>query len=295
MALYREFSTQEELDWEYKPEIRIEDPKFFDKIIEGRRAQSEEAKRQLKRVADISYGPTVLEKLDIYPAKDPGAPIVIFIHGGYWFDGRLRKENYVWVAKGFFGHGVTTVIIDYDVCPKVTVDEIVRSCRAAVAWVYRNAETFGGDRSRLYVTGNSAGGHLTAMMAVTDWRSDYDLPMDVIKGGCPISGLFDLEPFPYTWLQPKIQFNGQQIKRNSPILHVPKNAIPLLVSWGAKESKEFWRQSEAFARQWESQGNRVQLHPQEDRDHFTATSGFADPQSPFCRLVIEHMQSCWSR
>jgi arylformamidase len=293
MPLYREFNTQEELDWEYKPEIRISDPKAFDKIIESRIAQAQEAKKVLKREADIPYGPTVMERLDIYPASKPNAPIVIFIHGGYWFDGRLRKENYIWVAKGFTGHDVTTVIIDYEICPKVTVDEITRQCRAAIAWVYRNAASFGADNSRIYVTGNSAGGHLTAMMAITDWAGDYGLPADVMKGGCPISGLFDLEPFQYTWLQPKIQFNGQQIRRNSPIFAVPEGAPPLLITWGANESREFWRQSEDFGAAWQARGNATRLHPQEGCDHFTANSGFADPDSPFCKMVIEHMRECW--
>jgi len=294
MPLYRQFNTQEELDWEYRPEIRIDDPKAFEKIIAQRIAKAEEARAALKRTADVSYGPTRMEKLDIYPAAEPNAPVVVFLHGGYWFDGRLKKENYIWVARGFVARGVNTVVIDYDVCPKVTVDEIVRQCRAAVAWVYKNADTFGGDRHRLYVTGNSAGGHLTAMTAITDWDEDYLLPADVIKGACAISGLYDLEPFQYTWLQPKIQFNGQQIRRNSPILHVPEGAIPLLLSWGTNESSEFWRQSQEFGEAWAAKGNRVELYPQQGGDHFTAIDGFADPDSPFLEKVLDHMRSTWA-
>lgn len=294
MPLYRAFETQEELDWEYKPEIRIEDPKAFEKIIAGRIATAKAALAVLERTADVYYGPTRMEKLDIYPAAEANAPIVVFIHGGYWFDGRLKKENYVWVAKGFVARGVTTVVIDYDVCPKVTIDEIVRQCRAAVAWVYKNAETFGGDRERLYVTGNSAGGHLTAMMAITDWAGDYLLPADVIKGCCPISGLYDLEPFPYTWLQPKIQLTGQQIRRNSPILNVPEGGVPLLISWGGNESAEFHRQSEDFGAAWRSRGNSAILHAQPGCDHFTAIEGFVDPDSAFLGMVMDHMRACWS-
>ena len=128
----------------------------------------------------------------------------------------------------------------------MTIDEIVRQCRAAVAWTYRNAESFGGDRDRIYVTGNSAGGHLAAMLALTDWEAIYGLPANVIKGACPFSGLYDLTPLRFTWLQPKLQLDAEQILRSSPMSNIRSNAPPLLLVWGADETQEFWRQSEAF-------------------------------------------------
>ena len=159
---YRQFKTEQELDDEVQARGRITDPTAFDKLIEKRRTLSASAKAGATRKADLRDGPTLIERLDVYPAAEPNAPIVIFIHGGYWFDARLDQGHVcVWVAKGFVGHGVTTVIVEDEICPKVTIDEIVRQCRAAVSFVYRHAEDFDSDRSRIYVTGNSAGGHLT--------------------------------------------------------------------------------------------------------------------------------------
>jgi arylformamidase len=138
------------------------------------------------------------------------------------------------------------VVTNYALCPAVTIDEVVRQTRAAVAWAYRNARSFGGDPERLHVAGHSAGGHLVAMVLATDWPGDYGLPADIIKGATAISGLFDLAPFPYTFLQPKVQLTWDQVRRNSPILHLPATAPPLLVAYGEDETAEFKRQSEDF-------------------------------------------------
>jgi arylformamidase len=291
--LYRDLSTQEEIDLQYDPVRRVSDPQAFDKIIEQRVVLAKAARREIPGKLDIPYGPTKIEALDIYPAQRPKAPIVVFIHGGYWFDGRLTRDKYAWVAKGFRPHGLATVIPDYAVCPKVTVDEIVRECRAAIAWTYKNAQEFGGDASRIYVTGNSAGGHLTAMLAVTDWEGDYGLPRDIIKGGCPISGLYDLAPFPFSWLQPKLQLTGAQVLRNSPSLHARPGLPSMLISWGAEESEEFHHQSESFAEAWRKADNEATLLPQQGCNHFSAIAGFADPNSQFCQTVIGHMEKCW--
>lgn len=293
MPLYRDFNSQEELDWEYRPEARLKDPKAFDKIIEQRKVLAEAARKELTgRRADIGYGPTLLEKMDFYPAT-AGGPTMIFIHGGYWFDARLKKENYIWIAKGLNQAGVNVFIIDYQVCPIVTVDEITRQCRAAVSYIYRNAEHFDVDREKLHVTGNSAGGHLTAMMAITDWVGDYGLPADIIKSGYPISGLYDLEPFQWSWLQPKIQFNDQQIRRNSPMFMVRENLPPLLISWGAEESAEFWRQSEEFGAAWAAKGNNIILNPLLGCNHSSAINGLSDAGSGFCKMIVQHMEASW--
>lgn len=292
--LYRRLSSQEEIDQQYDPIRRVSDPKAFDKVIEQRVVLAAAARREIPGRFDVPYGPTKIEALDIYPAEAIRAPIVVFIHGGYWFDFRLTRDKYAWVAKGFRSHGLTTVIPDYAVCPKVTLDEIVRECRASIAWIYRNVDSFGGDRDRIYVTGNSAGGHLTAMLAETDWEGDYDLPTDIIKGGCPISGLYDLSPFPYSWLQPKLQLTGAEVLRNSPSFHARAGLPPLLVSYGAEESEEFHYQSESFAEAYQRAGNCAELLPQAGCNHFSAVAGFADLDSPFCRKVVAHMQRCWN-
>ena len=165
----------------------------------------------------------------------------------------------------------------------------VRQSRAAVAWLYRSAESFGGDRTRIYVSGHSAGGHLTAMLALTKWEGDYGLPIDIINGGCTISGLFDLAPFPYTYLQPKLQLTWGKVLRNSPILHIPDEAPQLLVTYGDKETPELRRQSDDFLGAWKAKGLQGDYLPQPDKDHFAAIEGFLDADSPLCAAILRQI------
>ncbi len=293
MPLYREFATQAELDLQYDPERWVGDQTAFDRVIASRVPLMERARRSAKSVLDIPYGPTVIEKLDIYPAATPNAPVLVFVHGGYWFDARLTRQRYNWVGAAFARAGITSFVIDYAVCPAVTIDEITRQCRAAVAWIYYRAAEHNGDPARLYVAGSSAGGHLTGMIAVTDWVGQYGLPADLVKGGCPISGLFDLAPFPYTWLQPKLQLDWAQVRRNSPLMQIRPGLPSLLVSFGDDESPEFHRQSAAFVSAWGEAGNEASLLPQAGCNHWSAINGLGDPESGFFQAIRAHMETCW--
>lgn len=285
MALYRHFSTQTELDAEYDVGRSVAD---FTEVIEFCESTSARAREELRCALDVSYGPTRAEQLDIFRAEASEAPILIFLHGGYWHTSSSKQHSFV--ALGPVSAGVTTLVVNYALCPHVTIDEIVRQCRAAVAWAYRNAASFGGDPDRISVAGHSAGGHLATMALLTDWATDYGLPADVLKGGCAVSGLFDLAPLPFTFVQPSLQLTWGQVLRNSPLLHLPDVAAPLLVSYGGQESGEFRRQSDAFLAAWRSKGLDGAFLPQPDKHHFNAINGFTDATSPLCRAVLRQMR-----
>ena len=283
--LYRDFSTQEELDAQYNLREAVPEFPHYKEFYEE---QSRETRERLECHLDVPYGPTLAECLDVFPAGKPETPILVFFHGGYWHT--FGSKDFSFVAEGPVSAGVTTVVTNYALCPKVTLEEIVRQSRAAIAWLYENALTFGGDRERIYVSGHSAGGHLTAMLALTSWETDYGLPVDTVKGGCPISGLFDLRPFPYTYLQPKLQLTWDQILRNSPILRIPDVAPPLLVTYGDEETSELRRQSDDFLAAWRSRGLRGEHLPQPGKDHFSAIDGLLDASSPLCSAILEQME-----
>ena len=286
--LYRNFATQEELDAQYDLESTVEDISLYADFYTK---ESDKVRAELNHRLGVPFGPTLAEHLDLYPAPgtEHAAPVLVYQHGGYWRS-RTSKE-FGFIARGPASRGVATVVVNYALCPKVTIDEIVRQVRAALVWTYKNATRFGGDPERIHVAGHSAGGHLTTMLLTTDWEGDYGLPGDIIKGACAISGLFDLAPFPYTFLQPKLQLTWDQVLRNSPILHLPDEAPPLLVAYGEDEPSELRRQSEDFFAAWRAKGLLGDLSPLPNKNHYDVIDGFLDAGSPLCSAILGDMNA----
>jgi len=283
-ALYRSFKSGAEIDAQYDVEKSVPDFTIYARqYVEG----SRDARRRLACVLKVRFGPSVDEYVDIFPAAEPNAPVLIFFHGGYWRI--LAAEDFSFVAAGPVAASVTVVVANYALCPKVTIDEITRQARATVAWVHRRIGDYGGDRRRIYVSGHSAGGQLTAMCLLTDWERDYGLPADVVKGGIAISGVFDLAPIRHSAMQREIRLTDEQIERNSPQFHIRRVAAPLLVTYGGDETAEFSRQSEDFLASWIAAGNRGLALSQPGANHFTAITGFAEMDSGLTRGVLELM------
>ena len=286
MALYRNFVSQEDIDREYNVELAVGDMRPYIEWFVGGSAR---ARAELDCHLDVRFGPTLDETLDIFPAASANAPILLFIHGGYWRI--LSSKEFSLIARGPVAQGVTVAVMNYSLCPKVTIAEITRQSRAAVAWLATQGAHYNGDPNRLFVAGHSAGGHQVGMLAATDWVGDYGLPATIVKGGIPISGLFDLRPFRYSWLQPKIQLDHDLIERQSPLFHIPDQGPPLLVTVGGDESSEFHRQSSDFVAAWRTRGHQATVFDQPGKNHLTAIAGFEDPASDLCRAVVDFIQA----
>jgi arylformamidase len=283
--LYREFSVQAEFDAQYNPSLALPDPAVPAKHFV---ATAERARAELRCALDVPYGPTLEETLDIFPADQPNAPVFVFIHGGYWR--ALSSKEFSGVALGLHAQGITTVVINYALCPRVGIDEIVRQTRAALAWTLRNIQTYGGDPARVAIGGHSAGGHLTAMALQTEWADDYGLPQDPFVAAIPFSGLFDIEPLRFSYLQPAIQLDDGIIRRNSPAFTVRPCKTPLWITWGGAESTEFARQSEIYHQAWQAAGNQSELRAVPGANHFTVIGGFEDANSETCRWLAHKLR-----
>jgi len=275
MKLYRDFETQDELDAQYNPSLNNPPERRGDADWPKRAAA---ARTDPRAVLNVRFGPTRPEHLDIFKAGDR-APVHLFIHGGYW---RARQAaDFSFVGPALADAGITAVINNYALCPEVTLDEVVRQARAAVAWTFTHISDFGGDPQRISVSGHSAGGHLTAIAAMTDWQGAYGLPADLVKAALPISGLFDLAPFPYSYLQPALQLTWAEVRRNSPALNpVPQRPAPMIIAVGGDETAEFHRQSDQFAEHWRAGGGRAERLDVPGRDHFSVLNALLETGNP---------------
>jgi len=280
--LYHTFSTQEEIDQEYNPRFIVENT---DELIQSYFTESQRVLRKYSNRSAVAYGPTPSETLDIFPAEKLCSPIHIFFHGGYWHS--LTSRDFAFVAEGLVRNGITAVLVNYALCPSVNIDEIVSQSRAAVAWTYPNAEDFDGNPERISVSGHSAGGHLTGMLLSTDWGKNYGLPPNLIKGFLPVSGLFDLKPFPFSWLQPKLLLTSEQVLRNSPVFLKPVYTPHVMVAVGADESHEFHRQSKNYTIFLQNHGVPAEYLSMPGKNHFNIIHDFLGDGGPLCKKIIE--------
>jgi arylformamidase len=281
-VLYRDFTTQAEVDAEYNVAAAAHD---LDGSMARTRALSEQALSRAGWRFDNAYGPTLAERLHILPADGPAPrPGFVFIHGGYWR--AYAARDFALAALGPLAHGVDVVLVDYALAPAVSVSEITRQCRAAVAWVHGHAAQWGGDPARIVVGGHSAGGHLTAQVLATDWVGDYGLPGDVIAGGVPLSGVFDLRPLPYSYLAPALQLDRRTVETESPLLSPIPPGPPRIVAWGGGETPEFVRQSEAYLAACRDAGIDARGLSLGSDDHFEAVLELANPDSELTAAAV---------
>ena len=254
-------------------------------MIKSYFTESQRVLREYSNRSAVAYGPTLSETLDIFPAEKLCSPIHIFFHGGYWHS--LTSRDFAFVAEGLVRNGITAVLVNYALCPSVSIDEIVRQSRAAAAWTYRNAEDFGGNPEQITVSGHSAGGHLTGMLLSTDWEKNYGLPPNLIKGFLPVSGLFDLKPFPFSWLQPKLLLTSEQVLRNSPVFLKPVYSPHVMVAVGADESHEFQRQSKNYTIFLQKHGVPSEYLSMPGKNHFNIIHDFLGDGGLLCKKIIE--------
>jgi arylformamidase len=277
---------QAELDAAYDQSVYAPN---LQQIVTRYASNSEGVRARLGAPRRDAYGTTPIEGLDIYMTKRPNAPINIFIHGGAWRV-ELAKNN-AFAAELFVHAGAHFVVPDFAWVQDVggSLMPMAEQVRRAVAWVHRNAKSFGGDPSRIYVSGHSSGGHLAGVILTTDWPQDFNLPPDIVKGGLCCSGIFDLKPVRLSARSSYVKFTDEMEQALSPQRHLDKLNAPVIVAYGTLETPEFQRQSRDFAAAVKATGKPVQLLVGEGYNHFEIRETLANPYGLLGRAVLEQM------
>ena len=244
-------------------------------------AGSERARAEHRRLADLVYDEASGEALDIYPAE-PGAPLFLWIHGGYWR--ATSKDDNAFVVPGLKAQGFAVAAMNYTLAPKVTLDEIVRQTRAAIAFLDRERARYG--FGALAVGGSSAGGHLTAMLLAGGWQAGLGLREDAITAALDLSGLHELEPLQHTQVNGWLGLDDAMIARNSPIRLIPaQSQVRLVASVGGLETSEFKRQTEDYLRAWTEAGHAGERIDMPHHNHFDIALSLGEPESRLAQAM----------
>jgi len=247
------------------------------------------ARQRLGPPQRMAYGASAIEQLELYRTKTAGAPVVVFIHGGAWQGGTAAEHAYA--AEAFVRAGAHFVVLDFDRAQDAggSLFPMVDQVRRAVAWVHRNASSFAGNPDRIQVVGKSSGSHLGACVAITDWRKDFGLPADTVKGYTLQSGMYDLRGPRLSQRGAYVKFTDAMEEQLSPQRHLDRIVAPIVLIYGSNETPEFQRQSRDFAEALRRAGKPVELICAEGYNHFEIAETLANPYGCVGRAVLKQL------
>jgi len=259
-------------------------------IVKRYASNSAAVRKRLGEPVRLAYGPTPIEGLDLYRARPADAPIHVFIHGGAWRSGSAKESAYQ--AETFVRAGAHYIAVDFNnvVETKGDLMPMADQVRRALAFIYKNAASFGGDPNRIFLSGHSSGGHLAGVVLTTDWQKQFGLTADLIKGGLLCSGMFDLKPVRLSARSNYVKFTDEAEQALSSQRHLHLLNCPVIVAHGTLETPEFQRQSRDFAAAVKAMGKPVQLLVGEGYNHFEMPETLANPYGLLGRAALEQMK-----
>jgi arylformamidase len=249
---------------------------------------SHQARQRHKGIYNLRYGPGSLATLDVFMASQSNAPLHVFLHGGYW-RGR-DKSDFSYLADALLPLGITTIVMNYDLCPQVELPSIVDQVQLGLAWVYEHAAEWGADPNRYSASGHSAGAHLIAAV-LARYADATSVPVGMPASAVLISGIYELEPVLSISVNKEIRLRPDQVAAMSPMRHPPCKPVRLTVAVGGSETRGFIEQSERFAATCASQGADARFIDFDGCDHYTVMNHFESPEGELTRLVVSDLLS----
>ncbi|GAA5542079.1 MULTISPECIES: alpha/beta hydrolase [Brucella] len=273
------------LDRDYNAKATVS-PETFAAEMKRYRQASVEPRVHWGQHFDVVYDEESGQRIDIFGPSSSGGlnPVFIFIHGGYWR--ALSKEDSAMMAGMLAREGIATVVVDYRLAPEVSLAEITREVRSALAFVWRHGRDYGLDPNRITVGGSSAGGHLAGALLSEGWQGKFGLPKDVVKFAMPVSGLFELAPVAATFPQEWLNLSPIDVDQLSPIRSIPVGGCPITVAWSEHEADGFKRQSRAYADCWAVAGGRVKAIEVANRNHYNILMDWCSPETEMSQALL---------
>jgi arylformamidase len=278
--------SKDELEAHYDNRAKVAD---FLAIVKGWNDKSIAARANLGFCANLSYGPDPRQLIDLFLPEKLPAPLHVFFHGGYWQ--AMNKDAFSFMAAPLVKKGIAVAVVNYRLCPAVTMDAVKADAQAAISWLFNNGSKFQVIAKKMQLSGHSAGGHLVAMLAATPpAKIDPLLPEDWLHSALTISGLFDLMPLIHTKVNDLLNMNEKEAKALSPCLLTPKLAAPLLLAVGALEGAEYHRQGQTLKEAWKNQLNPPEIIILKDKNHFNILEELASTDG----LLLKHALALWN-
>lgn len=285
-------TPSEELERQYSPSMwtkRMDPDVIVSDHIQIVGIESERAKQLVDCELAIPYGQKPKQKIDMFGSKSlpKDAPVLVYIHGGYWQ--LLEREKSSYMAPCLVNAGAVVIPVGYEYAPEARMDEIVSQVKEAVSfiikWAYRR-----GSRG-VYLCGHSAGGHLAAMMLAVDWMVECNLTFDIVKGAILISGVYDLRPILYTTVNDQVQMNGKSAWENSPCRHVEAIAHlsrhrNILIAIAEFDSPAFIKQSQQFEKALDTRGLSTHFVELKGLDHFNIVENLRFKEDPLLHEIL---------